>query len=141
MSKKKTDLEKLQFQLDKLEKLYSKVKIMCPDCPWPEYKESGKGCCINCGKDNGYFKISFINDKDINTELLINQKQQLQKLKEKYGFNEKDGFFQIGIGCKLPRSKRSHICNNWTCYNFPKIWVGYTCKRIEFFRKKLNLID
>ncbi len=145
MVRKKTDLEKLEYQIEKLNQKYLNVILPCPNkCPSEEMRNTRKGCCCHCARDSGYFTITFedINDND---PKLIDQRHQLQKLKEKYNFTNEDGFLQVGVGCKLPRGERSIICNEYQCYGFTMtrneyVFPGDTIKKIKSLKKKIGLI-
>lgn len=74
----------------------------CPGWSYNE-KDKGKGCCAHCGASHGYHP----------------EGPQLKKLKRKYKFTSKDGFWSK-TGCKLPREKRSNICLAYYCVDAAK---------------------
>jgi len=62
-------------------------------------KDIGKICCRNCHHYVGYLRV------------------KEDKLPEEYKpyFKPKDGFWQDGVGCTLPKEMRSSRCLIYTC--------------------------
>lgn len=107
----KTDIRKLINAGIFTEKLFSEFnKTACCNCKLqdkgsPTFTKD-KGCCTLCGYFNGY--IDFCAKFD--------HPDLIKKLKEKYGFNEENGFFDIeNKCCTLPRSSRSITCLAFCC--------------------------
>ncbi len=84
----------------------------CADC--------GTCCCRSCSEHNGYLYkedntigIARGDNRLIETEPRL-KKQEFEKYKEKYDWDEDLGFWSED-GCKIPRENRSLICNLYFC--------------------------
>lgn len=100
-----TDVELLESIFDPAN------KRVCSDCPCASsgstvddcvgtYISKEAGCCSRCARGGGYFST----------------KKQENKLKKKYGWDDKYGFFNNSIKeCMLPREVRSETCLTYTC--------------------------
>lgn len=86
----------------------------CPKCKSGYHmvrkRKEYRGCCTNCGSQNGfYFEncLTGLSAKEHET--------QLKNIKKAFGFTRSRGFFEDGVGCCLPRARRSITCLRYTC--------------------------
>jgi hypothetical protein len=139
--------EKLDYLYNKLIKEYNSLKtkpILCGTIDCRIYK-CERGCCRDCAKYTGFFDISI---KDASYEHHKQEKEeQLNVLKQKYGFDFELGFFKPRIGCILPIKERSMTCMEYFCYDMymktspstiPKIVA--LCHKIRRIKTKMGFI-
>lgn len=105
----KKTYKKLKRIADYSEKIFAPLnKKYCSNCAWKERAELGRGCCVNCANNNGYFRYPG-NSGEI-------YYKGVDKLQKRYNFDKEYGFFDnINKCCKLPRIRRSYICLGFTC--------------------------
>jgi hypothetical protein len=101
---------------EKIDNIYSGMnEEICSNCQNYDKTEQDKylnrGCCGNCARAGGYFESNW-RRKDNNWVF----KKSYLKLRQKYHFNKKYGFFDVkNMRCGLPRVERSYVCLGALC--------------------------
>lgn len=99
--------------------------------------QPSKGCCGGCSSAAGYFSRYDFKDGAVDEKEF---KQQLRVLKRKFGWTKKDGFYQEGLGCKLPRARRSITCLCYTCDHKLGAIANGLVRGLEMIRKRHNIL-
>ena len=116
--------KKFVKKLERIKKATKKINFRCNGSNCDDAWDTKKRCCKECESHFGYFgKFEIIS---------TSPKYYIKR------FDEKDGFWRSGIGCILPRKKRSYICLKYCCRDLDKKNERKLCK---FFYKLRKIED
>jgi Fe-S-cluster containining protein len=112
----------------KIRSIFNMIGMPCKSC--------NSCCCSSCGRENGWFRSSNIED----SYLLNDVKKAIINRDEKW-----NGFYDKDKGCMLPIGIRSNVCIFQICgtaiNNFKKRGFGWVFDRIQEIRMVCNKGD